>query len=113
LLKLTDLRRGPPVRQIKQPGCGAFHGWHQLLSLAACSRSHSRLPTAYTGFGGSGGGLFNELRSPYAVHWNHGFWIKGLWNANEVALAAIVRLLELTVFRDGNSEYVSPMEPLV
>ena len=28
-------------------------------------------------------------------------------------LAAIVRLLELTVFRDGNSEYVSPMEPLV
>ncbi len=28
-------------------------------------------------------------------------------------LAAIVRLLELTLFRDGNSEYVSPMEPLV
>ena len=28
----------------KQPGCGAY-GWHQLLSLAACSRSHSRLPT--------------------------------------------------------------------
>ena len=28
-------------------------------------------------------------------------------------LAAIVRLLELTLFRDGNSEYASPMEPLV
>jgi hypothetical protein len=28
-------------------------------------------------------------------------------------LAAIVRLLELILFRDGNSEYASPMEPLV
>jgi hypothetical protein len=28
-------------------------------------------------------------------------------------LTAIAWLLELTLFRDGNSEYVSPMKPLV